>query len=83
MVKLEIRSRAEKVVEKLLAARLATLCRLGLGLGLGHPRVTLGSRKGHPSATQGPSLGEIGQVLCLQQEVEKWGEGEENRRDRA
>jgi hypothetical protein len=33
--------------------RIVTLCRLGLGLGLGHLWATLGPPKGHPSVTQG------------------------------
>jgi hypothetical protein len=47
----------------------ATLCRFGLGLG--HPRVTLGSRKDHPSVTQGPRLGRFEEVPLFAMKVEK------------
>jgi hypothetical protein len=49
----------------------ATLCRLGLGLGLRHPRVTLGPPKGHPSATQGSPKRRMNKWFCLQQKLKK------------
>ena len=50
-----------------------SLCRLGLGpgLGLSHPRVTLGPPKGHPSATQGFPKGRMEQVVLFATKVEK------------
>src|SRR5579864_2162595 len=58
-------------------AAFATLCRLGLGLGLGldDPRVTLGSPKRHPRATQGSPQASIGESLLFATRVEKWGWG--------
>ena len=49
----------------------------GLGLGLGHPRVTPGSPKRHPWVTHGSRLGRPEQVLCLQQKMKKAGVGAE------
>ena len=51
----------------------ATLCRLGLGLG--DPSVTPGSPKRHPWVTPGSPLGRIAEVFCLQQELKKRGVG--------
>jgi hypothetical protein len=42
-----------------------------VGLGLGHPRVTPGSRKGHPSVTQGRPKGRFEKVPLFAANVEK------------
>jgi len=37
----------------------------------------------HPRATQGPPKRRVAEVLCLQQRLEKWGEGRKRSGDRA
>ena len=48
---------------------------LGLGLGLGGPWVALGWPKRGPRATQASRKGQMEEMLCLQQKVEKGGGG--------
>jgi len=55
----------------------ATLCRLGLGLG--DPWVTQGSRKGLPTVTQGPPKGRFDEVPLFATKDEKRPGGVENR----
>jgi hypothetical protein len=53
----------------------ATLCRVGLGLGLGDPWVAQAWPKGHPSVTQGRPKGRFSKVLLFATKVGKRGEG--------
>jgi hypothetical protein len=62
----------------------ATLCRLGLGLGLRGPWATQGPPLGHPSVTQGSPKGRMEQVVLFATKVKNagWGRDRRNRRHR-